>query len=52
MEKKPIYEARAILDYQEWDKYDGDTQLGYRYKVAWKGYSDETWQKVKISQRL
>ena len=40
-EKKPIYETRAILDYQEWDKYDGNKQRGYRYKVAWKGYSDE-----------
>ena len=38
MEKKPTYETRAILDYQEWDKYNGDKQLGYRYKVAWKGY--------------
>ena len=47
MEKKPIYETRAILAYHEWDKYDGDKQLGYRYKVAWKGYSDETWQNIQ-----
>ena len=49
MEDKPIYETRAILDYQEWDYYDEekDKQLGYRYKVAWKGYSDETWQNIQ-----
>ena len=41
-EKKPIYETRAILDYQEWDKYDGNKQRGYRYK-----YPDETWQNIQ-----
>ena len=47
MEKKSIYETRAILDYQEWTKYDGEKRLGYRYKVVWKEFSDETWQNIQ-----
>ena len=46
--KKPIYETRAILDYNEWDQInDAGKQMGYRYKVAWKGHPDETWQTIQ-----
>ena len=48
-EKKPIYEVRAIMDYKQWDEYDEKgKQIGYRYLVAWKGYSDVTWQSHSI----
>ena len=33
-----IYEAKSIIDYDEWD---------YQYKVTWKGYTDETAQGVQ-----
>ena len=33
-----IYEAKSIIDYDEWD---------YKYKVTWKGYPEETAQGVQ-----
>ena len=36
--KDQIYEAKSIIDYDEWE---------YKYKVTWKGYADETEQGVQ-----